>query len=62
MVCKLAAEPRHFDRLSGAKTAYVDAGRSADEYVDFARAIVDEDNETERQIVHNETMELRPAL
>src|ERR1044071_9203031 len=53
MVGKLAAKACHFDRLALADSAYVDAGRGGNEYVDVARAVVDDDDESERQIVDN---------
>src|SRR5262245_42808960 len=53
VVCELATEARHFDRLPRAESAYINARRSADEDVDFARTIVDHDDEPERQIVND---------
>src|SRR6185369_269785 len=49
--CKLAAESRHFDSLTRTQATDVDASRSADERMNLARAIVYEDDESERQII-----------
>ena len=51
MICKLTTKPGDFDRLSRAEAAHVDARRRTDEDVDFTRAVVDNDDESKRQIV-----------
>jgi hypothetical protein len=51
VVGKLTAESRDFNRLPGAQAADVDASRGTDERVNFAGAVIDEDDETEWQII-----------
>ena len=51
VVGKLATETGHLDRLSLAESAHVDARRCGDEYIDVARAVVNDDDESERQII-----------
>ena len=48
---ELATEAGHFDGLALAQTAHVYPGRGADERMNFARSIVDEDDEPEWQVV-----------
>ena len=50
---KLTAESRDLDGLAGAQAAHVYACRSANERMNFAGAIIDKDDESERQIVHD---------
>jgi len=51
--CKFTAESRDFDGLARAQPAHVYACRSANERMNFAGAIVDKDDESERQIIHD---------
>jgi hypothetical protein len=50
---KLAAEPRDLDGLALAQAAHVYACRSADEGMNFTGAVIDEDDESEWQIIHD---------
>ena len=50
---ELAAETRHLDRLARAQTTNVDPGRGTNKHVDLAGAVVNENDEPERQVVND---------
>ena len=50
---KLTAESSDLDGLAGAQAAHVYACRSGYEGMNFAGAVIDEDDESERQIIHD---------
>ena len=60
IVGKLSAESRDFDSLAGAQAANVDTRRGADERMNFAGTIIDEDDESEWQII-NDGLSDRPS-
>jgi len=49
--CKLPAESRHLDGLTGTQPADVYARRGADERMNLARAVIYEDDESKWQII-----------
>ena len=51
MIGELTTKARHFDRLSLTEAAHVDARRGADENVDITRAVINDDDESKRQII-----------
>jgi hypothetical protein len=48
VVRELATEAGHFDCLSLGDATYIDPSRGTNEYVDVARAVVDDDDEPKR--------------
>ena len=47
MIGELAAKASDFDSLAGTEAAHVNAGRGADEDVNFAGSLVDDDDKAE---------------